>query len=94
MKRADVKRLSLKRAEQTDLTRAEVKRTDVTRAEQIGLKRAEVKRTDLKRTDAQLAGAGAANEKGTHVIVPNYYPGPPGREPLPLAKVLRECCCL
>jgi uncharacterized protein YjbI with pentapeptide repeats len=93
--RADVKRAGVKRS---DLKRSDLKRTDV--------KRADVKRTDVKRTYAQLAyvqlayvkGAGVEganeNEKGTHVIVPNYYPRPPGREPLTLAGHLRDGHCL
>jgi hypothetical protein len=76
-------------AQRADVKLAGVKRTD--------LKRAEVKRTDVKRTYAQLAdvkgmGVPGATEKGTHVIVPNYYPRPPGRGALILAK--RDGYCL
>jgi len=78
-------------AQRADVKLADVKRTD--------LKRAEVKRTDVKRTYAQLAdvkgmGVPGATEKGTHVIVPNYYPRPPGRGPLPLARLLGDGYCL
>ncbi len=72
-----------------DSKRADVKQTDV--------RRADVKRTDLKRTDVQLAdvkgmGVKRAKEKGTHVMVPNYYPRPPGRGLLTLAKVPDYYC--
>jgi len=84
-------------AQRADVKRAGVTRAGVTRTD---LKRAEVKRTDVKRTDAQLAdvkgmGVNGATERGTHVIlVPNYYPRPPGRGPLPLARLLRDGYCL
>jgi len=72
-------------AQRADVKLAGVKRTD--------LKRAEVKRTDVKRTYAQLAdvkgmGVNGATEEGTHVIVPNYYPRPPGCGSLTLARLL------
>ncbi|MBW8833458.1 MAG: hypothetical protein JF606_29615 [Burkholderiales bacterium] len=49
------------------------------------MKRADVKREDVERTHVQLAyvqlaDVEGAKKKATYVIVPNYYPRPPGRD--------------
>jgi len=44
--------------------------------------------------DVKGMGVKRAKQKGTHVIVPNYYPRPPGRGPLTLAKLVWDGYCL
>jgi hypothetical protein len=88
-------------AQRADVKLADVKRAGVKRTD---LKRAEVKRMDVKRTYVQLADAQLADvkgmrvrrakQKGTHVIVSNYYPRPPGRGPLTLARLVWDGYCL
>jgi uncharacterized protein YjbI with pentapeptide repeats len=73
--------------ERTDLKRAEVKRTDVQRAD---VQRADVQLADLQLADVKGMGVKRAKQKGAHVIVPNYYPRPPGRGPLTLARLVQD----
>jgi hypothetical protein len=68
--------------ERTDLKRAEVKRTDV--------QLADVQLADLQLADVKRMGVKRAKQKGTHVIVPNYYPRPPGCGPLTLARLVQD----